>query len=124
MRAQLCLECAGHAKDEIHGGLDPGAIGMRAEKQVGTQNSLDQLAKVVAACELANQRFDQLVGRRFRLIDSEFRRLAPNYPNSVVIDRDGMEFHTRDGLMRIIEIAGLPPFRDIPYRQMDRYSSR
>jgi hypothetical protein len=41
-----------------------------------------------------------------------------------VIDRDGMEFHTRDGLMRIIAVAGLPPFREVPYRRMDRYSSR
>ena len=62
--------------------------------------------------------------RRFRLIDAEFRRLAPDYPNTVLIDRDGMEFHTREGLMRIIAVAGLPPFRDIPYRQMDRYSPR
>jgi deoxyadenosine/deoxycytidine kinase len=62
--------------------------------------------------------------RRFRLIDAEFRRLAPAYPNTVVIDRDGMEFHTREGLTRIISVAGLPPFRDIPYRQMERYSRR
>jgi deoxyadenosine/deoxycytidine kinase len=62
--------------------------------------------------------------RRFRLIDAEFRRLAPEYSNTVVIDRDGIEFHTRDGLTRVISIAGLPPFREIPYRQMDRYSRR
>ncbi len=66
---------------------------------------------------------EQMV-RRFRLIDAEFRRLARGYANTVVIDRDGMEFHTRDGLTRIINIAGLPPFREVPYRQMDRYSPR
>ena len=31
--------------------------------------------------------------RRFRLIDAEFRRLAPTYPNTVVINRDQREFH-------------------------------
>jgi deoxyadenosine/deoxycytidine kinase len=66
---------------------------------------------------------EQMV-RRFRLIDAEFRRLAPGYSNTVVIDRDGIEFHTREGLARIIGIAGLPAFREIPYRQMDRYSRR
>lgn len=55
--------------------------------------------------------------QRFRLIDAEFRRLAPQYPNAVVIDRDGIEFHSRDGLMQIIRAAKLPPFTDVPYRR-------
>lgn len=59
--------------------------------------------------------------RRFRLIDAEFRRLAPLYPKTVLINRDGKEFHDRDGLRHIIEQAQLPPFPEIPYRQMDRY---
>jgi hypothetical protein len=54
--------------------------------------------------------------RRFRLIDAEFRRLAPGYPQAVVINRDGREFHDRGGLMKVIEIARLPPFREIPYQ--------
>ena len=53
--------------------------------------------------------------RRFRLIDAEFRRLAPSYPNTVVINRDGMEFHARRGLAAVIAAAGLPMFREIPY---------
>ena len=53
--------------------------------------------------------------RRFRLIDAEFRRLAPLYPNTVVIDRDGMEFHERSGLVDIIALAGLPMFEEVPY---------
>jgi hypothetical protein len=57
--------------------------------------------------------------RRFRLIDHEFRRLAPLYPNTVIIDRDGLEFHHRDGLMRIIEAARLPMFREIPYERFE-----
>ena len=53
--------------------------------------------------------------RRFRLIDDEFRRLAPHCPNTVVIDRDGIEFHERSGLLQIIQAAGLPMFKDVPY---------
>jgi deoxyadenosine/deoxycytidine kinase len=59
--------------------------------------------------------------RRFRLIDGEFRRLAPGYPNTIVIERDRIEFHERAGLMHIIETAGLPMFREIPYEILDRY---
>jgi deoxyadenosine/deoxycytidine kinase len=55
--------------------------------------------------------------RRFRLIDGEFRRLAPLYPNTVVINRDSKEFHERSGLVDIIAAAGLPPFQEIPYRR-------
>jgi len=57
--------------------------------------------------------------RRFRLIDAEFRRLAPLYSNTVVINRDGKEFHDRDGLEYIIKAAGLPPFTEIPYRRLE-----
>ncbi len=57
--------------------------------------------------------------RRFRLIDAEFRRLAPLYPNTVVIDRDGKEFHERRGLLEIINAAQLPTFHEIPYLRMD-----
>lgn len=55
--------------------------------------------------------------RRFRLIDAEFRRLAPLYPNTIVIDRDSKEFHERSGLLEIIAMAGLPMFEEIPYRR-------
>ena len=59
--------------------------------------------------------------RRFRLIDGEFRRLAPLYPNTVVIDRDSLEFHEREGLNSIIDAAGLPMFQEIPYERLDRH---
>jgi deoxyadenosine/deoxycytidine kinase len=59
--------------------------------------------------------------RRFQLIDSEFRRLAPQYPNTVVINRDNMEFHQRAGLRAIIKAAGFPMFKEIPYETMDRF---
>jgi deoxyadenosine/deoxycytidine kinase len=58
---------------------------------------------------------------RFRLIDAAFRRLAPLYQNTVVIDRDGREFHERESLDAIIRLAGLPAYREIPYREMERY---
>jgi deoxyadenosine/deoxycytidine kinase len=59
--------------------------------------------------------------RRFKLIDSEFRRLAPVYPNTVVINRDNMEFHGRLGLKAIIEAAGLPMFREVRYETIERF---
>src|SRR3977135_1841752 len=59
--------------------------------------------------------------RRFRLIDGEFRRLAPLYPNTIVIDRDSMEFHEPEGLRNVINAAGLPMFNAIPYENLDRY---
>jgi len=55
--------------------------------------------------------------RRFRLIDGEFRRLAPLYPNTIVIDRDSKEFHEREGLVSMIALAGLPMFKEIPYQR-------
>ncbi len=54
--------------------------------------------------------------RRFRLIDDEFRRLAPLSPNTVLINRDHMEFHQRAGLLEIIEAAALPMFPEILYQ--------
>jgi deoxyadenosine/deoxycytidine kinase len=57
--------------------------------------------------------------RRFRLIDGEFRRLAPLYANTVVINRDRMEFHERAGLKAIVDAADLPMFHEIEYEQVD-----
>lgn len=56
--------------------------------------------------------------RRFRLIDGEFRRLAPLVENSVLIDRDGIEFHDRAGLEFVIASARLPRFAEIAYEQL------
>ena len=63
---------------------------------------------------------EYMVGR-FRLIDNEFRRLAPHYPNTVVVNRDDKEFHHRDGLLDVIRAAALPPFVEIGYEKLDRY---
>ena len=56
--------------------------------------------------------------RRFRLIDAEFRRLAAGEPGVVIVDRDGLEFHDRGGLDAIVAAAGLPPYPEIPYRDL------
>ena len=62
--------------------------------------------------------------RRFRLIDAEFRRLAPLYPNTLVINRDGLEFHEREGLEHIIRMAGLPRFQEIPYARIEQFDEK
>ncbi|MBL8138894.1 MAG: hypothetical protein JNL48_19890 [Acidobacteria bacterium] len=83
-------------------------------------SSTDTIEKHIRMRARPYERAEEMV-RRFRLIDAEFRRLAPRYPNTIVINRDQREFHDRDGLRHIIEVAGLPPFQEVPYRVMDRY---
>ena len=77
-------------------------------------SSVDTVEKHIKLRNRPHEAAENMV-RRFRLIDSEFRRLAPSYPNAVVINRDGMEFHSREGLMTVIALAGLPGFEEIPY---------
>jgi len=77
-------------------------------------SSVDTVEKHIKLRNRPHEAAENMV-RRFRLIDSEFRRLAPSYPNAVVINRDGMEFHSREGLMTVIRLAGLPGFEEIPY---------
>lgn len=84
------------------------------ERVIVLTSSVDTVEKHIKLRNRPHERAENMV-RRFRLIDAEFRRLAPSYPNTVVINRDGMEFHTRRGLIDIIEAAGLPMFREIPY---------
>jgi deoxyadenosine/deoxycytidine kinase len=85
-------------------------------------SSVDTVDKHIRQRNRAFEPVEMMV-RRFRLIDGEFRRLAPLYPNTVLINRDGKEFHDRAGLVEIIDGAGLPPFSEIPYEQIDRYTS-
>ncbi|HEX6164639.1 MAG TPA: AAA family ATPase [Vicinamibacterales bacterium] len=79
-------------------------------------SSSDTIEKHIRMRNREHEDVENMV-RRFRLIDSEFRRLAPGYPNTIVIDRDSKEFHDRSGLLAIIDTAGLPPFEEIPYRR-------
>ena len=77
-------------------------------------SSTDTIEKHIRMRNRDHEEVENMV-RRFRLIDGEFRRLAPSYPNTIVIDRDSKEFHERQGLLDIIRLAGLPMFREIPY---------
>lgn len=79
-------------------------------------SSTDTIEKHIRLRNREHEAAENMV-RRFRLIDSEFRRLAPHSPNTVVIDRDNKEFHDRSGLESIIKLAGLPMFHEIPYRR-------
>ena len=90
------------------------------ERVIVLTSSTDTVEKHIRLRNRSSERVEMMV-ERFRLIDAEFRRLAPLYPNTVVIDRDHKEFHHRQGLLAIIEAAGLPMFQEIPYRVMDRY---
>ena len=83
-------------------------------------SSTDTIEKHILRRDRPHENVAEMV-RRFRLIDAEFRRLAAESPNTVVINRDGLEFHDRAGLEHIIEAAALPPFVEIPYRVLDRY---
>ncbi len=80
-------------------------------------SSTDTVEKHIRLRNRPHETAENMV-RRFRLIDAEFRRLAPGYPNAIVINRDGKEFHDREGLEYIIEAAGLPPFTEVPYEQI------
>ena len=80
-------------------------------------SSSDTIEKHIKRRQRAHEQVENMV-RRFRLIDAEFRRLAPLNPNSVVIDRDGIEFHERAGLEHVIALAGLPRFVEVPYRDV------
>ncbi len=93
------------------------AIGDRwqPDRVIVLTSSIDTVEKHIKLRKRPHEEDADNMARRFRLIDGEFRRLAPSYPNTVVINRDGMEFHTRQGLTDIISLAGLPMFREIPY---------
>lgn len=88
--------------------------GWNPDRVIVLTSSTDTVDKHIRLRNRAHEDAENMV-RRFRLIDAEFRRLAPLYPNTVVIDRDGKEFHDRAGLLDIIRLADLPPFTEIPY---------
>jgi nicotinamide riboside kinase len=86
------------------------------DKVIVLTSSTDTIEKHIRIRNRDHEEVENMV-RRFRLIDGEFRRLAPLYPNTIVINRDKKEFHDRDGLLDIIETAQLPAFEEIPYRR-------
>ena len=93
----------------------------RPDRTIVLTSSTDTIDKHIRLRNRPHEAADNMV-RRFRLIDAEFRRLAPLYPGAVVIDRDGVEFHDRRGLMAIIQAAGLPPFGEVPYEVLDTWN--
>ena len=113
--AEYPVECHAELREVL-------AIGdaWNPDRLIVLTSSTDTIERNILHRHRPHENTEQMV-RRFRLIDAEFRRLAPRYPNTVVINRDGREFHTREGLAAIVTIAGLPSFREIPYRQMERY---
>src|SRR5438876_483710 len=90
------------------------------DKTIVLTSSTDTIEKHIKHRNRPHESAENMV-RRFRPIDGEFRRPAPGYPNTVVINRDHMEFHQRAGLVDIIKAAGLPMFPEIPYETIDRY---
>jgi hypothetical protein len=84
------------------------------ERIIVLTSSSDTVEKHIRLRARPHEAAENMV-RRFRLIDAEFRRLAALSPAAVLIDRDGLEFHDRDGLERIITAARLPRFAEIPY---------
>lgn len=80
-------------------------------------SSTDTIDKHIRLRNRPHENAENMV-RRFRLIDSEFRRLAPRYANAVVVNRDGMEFHERRGLLDVIRLADVPMFPEISYQDL------
>ena len=89
--------------------------GWNPDRVIVLTSSSDTIDKHIRLRNRPTEEAENMV-RRFRLIDAEFRRLAPVYPNTVIIDRDHREFHDRDGLLDVIRLAQLPMFKEIPYR--------
>jgi len=90
----------------------------RPDRTIVLTSGTATIEKHIRQRNRAHEDVEQMV-ERFRLIDREFRRLAPLYENTVVIERDGLEFHERRDLVTIIRSANLPMFREIPYEQLE-----
>ena len=102
-------------REALHGVIGVGDS-WNPDRVLVLTSSTDTIEKHIRLRNRSHEDAENMV-RRFRLIDREFRRLAPHYPNTILINRDGMEFHDRDSLVAIVTAAGLPPFPDIPYRR-------
>jgi len=105
--------------DELRKALSIGDT-WNPERVIVLTSSTDTIERNILQRNRGHENTGEMI-RRFRLIDAEFRRLAPQYAHTIVIDRDGKEFHTRNALAEIIALAKLPPFPEIPYRQMKSF---
>jgi len=90
----------------------------KPDRVIVLTSSTDTIEKHIRLRNRPHETAENMV-RRFRLIDGEFRRLAALYPNTILIDRDGMEFHDRGGLLKVIDASKLPRFVEIPYERLD-----
>lgn len=88
------------------------------DRTIVLTSSTDTIEKHIRLRNRPHENAEVMV-RRFQLIDREFRRLAPLYPNTIVFNRDNREFHERADLLEIVRAAGLPKFKEIPYRALD-----
>src|SRR5688500_11852512 len=68
--------------------------GWNPDRVIVLTSSTDTVNKHIRLRNRPHEDAENMV-RRFRLIDAEFRRLAPLYPNTVVIDRDAHKYHDR-----------------------------
>ena len=84
------------------------------DRMIVLTSSTDTIEKHIRLRNRPHEAAENMV-RRFRLIDAEFRRLAPLIPNTVVIDRDGIEFHERQGLDTVIRAAVAPALPESPH---------
>ncbi len=118
--AQITLEAhIAEYPSEVHDALrDVVRIGesWSPDHTVVLTSSTDTIEKHIKMRRRPHEHVARMI-ERFQLIDAEFRRLARHYPGAVLVDRDGMEFHTREGLTAVAEAAGLPAFPEIPYLQ-------
>ena len=116
LEAHIAEYPAGHHR-ALHEVLAIGD-GWAPDKVIVLTSSTDTIEKHIRLRNRPHESAENMV-RRFRLIDAEFRRLAPHYPNTIVIDRDSKEFHERSGLVDIITMAGLPMFTEVPYVRLE-----
>ncbi len=95
--------------------------GWKPDRTIVLTSSTDTIEKHILQRRRPHEEVEQMA-LRFRLIDAEFRRIAAGRAGTVVIDRDGLEFHDRDGLQAVIDAASLPPFKEVHYEEMERYA--
>ncbi|HET8769905.1 MAG TPA: hypothetical protein VFM71_02875 [Gemmatimonadaceae bacterium] len=113
------VEYPKESHDELHRVL---AVGdwWKPDRIIVLTSGTDTIEKHIRQRRRPHENVERMV-ERFRLIDAEFRRLAPLYANTVLIDRDGREFHDREGLESVILDAGLPPFREVRYEELTHF---
>ena len=80
-------------------------------------SSTDTIEKHIKLRRRAHEQVENMV-RRFRLIDSEFRRLAESEPTRFFWTATASSFTSAKGCWRD-QAAGLPMFEEIPYRQIE-----